>query len=60
MVSVDNEGVLKEILLKSGMCVLIREDDIERRADGRLLLSGLFAVPHKADRDRLIVDKRPP
>ena len=60
MVSPDNEGVLREILLKSGMCVLIKEADIERRPDGRLLLSGLFAVPHKADRDRLIVDKRPP
>ena len=37
----------------------MREDEVARRPDGRLLLAGLFAVPHKEDSDRMIFDRRP-
>jgi hypothetical protein len=52
------EHVLKRFLIDKGAPELIRESDIARRPDGRLLLT-LFGVPHKFDSDRMIFDRRP-
>ena len=59
MVTKSRERELRHKLLSSKMAVLIPEDDIPRHSDGSLMLSGLFAVPHKAASDRLIFDRRP-
>ena len=59
MVNPNVEDELRHVLLASNMCILIPESEVETTPDGRLLLAGLFAVPHKVDTDRLIVDKRP-
>ena len=40
------------------MSVRIRAKDVACKDDGRPLLAGLFAVPHKASVARLIFDRR--
>ena len=50
---------LLERLLESGMVRFVEDSQIPRDTVGRALAGGLFVVPHKADRDRLINDRRP-
>lgn len=59
MVAPEVEDKLRRKLLERRAAVLIREDEVAKRPDGRLLLAGLFAVPHKEDFDRMIFDRRP-
>ena len=59
MISPENERVLVSRMLKIGMGVLVPEAQVPRRPDGRPLLAGWFAVPHKEGSDRLILDRRP-
>ena len=59
MVSRPDERKLRHMLLESRMAVLVEESQVPRRGNGALLLAGLFSVPHKEDRDRLIFDRRP-
>ena len=40
------------------MAALVNEKDIPVDRDGRKLLSGVFAVEHKAESDRVIFDRR--
>ena len=58
-IAAEHEPELRLRFLESGMSVLLAEDLVPRFANGRLLLAGMFAVPHKHDSDRLIVDRRP-
>ena len=58
-VAEDVEPSLRRILLDSSVACLVPERDIPTLADGRPLLAGMFAVPHKASTDRLIFDRRP-
>ena len=46
-------------MLQMGMGELVPEVRVPLRPDGRPLLAGWFAVPHKAESDRLILDRRP-
>lgn len=41
------------------MAVLVDEEDVPRRPDGKALVSGLFACGTKEKTDRLIVNRRP-
>ena len=59
MVGKKAERTLQTRLLRSKMAVLIPESDIPVTAEGRLLIAGLFCVPRKRDKDRLIFDRRP-
>ena len=59
MVAPHNEVRIRELMLSHGMAVLIQEDTVARRTDGRLLLGGMFCVAHKELPDRLIFDRRP-
>ena len=45
--------------LGSSFAVLIDEQDIPRKPNGRPLIAGLFAVLHTRGRLRLIIDRRP-
>ena len=45
--------------LASNMAVLLPEEKVARRTDGRPFLAGLFCVEHKELLDRLIFDRRP-
>ncbi len=53
------EPLLRQRLLESRVAVLVPESSIPRRADGRLLLAGMFCVAHKELLDRSIFDRRP-
>ena len=55
-----DERKLAERLLESQMCVLVDVSLLPRTPSGRLLVSGMFAVPKDVDADRLIIDRRPP
>ena len=46
-------------LLKSGVATLIPEHMGLKDSRGRLITGGLFAVDHKPDSDRVILDRRP-
>ena len=59
MVAPHNEVRTRELMLSLGMAVLIEEDAVARRTDGRLLLGGMFRVAHKELSDRLIFDRSP-
>eukprot|EP00972_Heterocapsa_arctica_P041004 6043707-Heterocapsa_arctica.AAC.1 len=59
MVAPHHEKEVRELLLSHGMAVLIKEDDVARRMDERLLLGGMFCAAHKELSDRLIFDRRP-
>ncbi len=41
------------------MAVLLPEDEVFRYVDGGLLLAGMFAVPRKAESERLVFGRRP-
>ena len=58
-VSEDAELVLRKRFLDCGLAGLIAEEDIPLTNEGRPLLGGMFAVPHKKEKDRLIYDRRP-
>ena len=53
-----DEGVLRERLVDSGMVEFIPFDSVPHDRYGRKLVSGLFTVEHKAESDRLIIDRR--
>ena len=59
MVSEEHENIRRVQLLQTGMAIPVPEDALPLTFLGRPLLAGLFAVPHKADKDRLIEDRRP-
>ena len=59
MISKDNEQLLRHRLLAADMAELIEESNVPCDGRGRKILSGLFAVAHKASSDRLIIDRRP-
>ena len=46
-------------LLESGVATLLPESLALRDSEGRIISGGLFAVDHKADSDRIILDRRP-
>ena len=52
------EVELKDYLLEKGMASLVPLEDVARRPDGRMILSGMPGVPHK-DGMRMIFDRRP-
>jgi hypothetical protein len=58
-ISAADELTLARELLFKKMAALIPEDKIPRLPDGRLLVGGWFAVPHKQDKLRLIFDRTP-
>ncbi len=45
-------------MLECGMAELVDEQFIPTTVEGRKLLSGVFAVPHKPTADRFIFDRR--
>ncbi|CAE7654091.1 unnamed protein product [Symbiodinium sp. CCMP2592] len=53
------EADLARKLLETKMAVLVPEDALPRRRDGRMLVGGLFAVAKNEHEDRLIYDRRP-
>ena len=57
-ITVENERILRLRLKAIGMAVAVPEEQVPRHL-GRHVVAGLFTVPHKADHDRLIIDKRP-
>ena len=59
MVSVDDEVQLAKILLDRGLALLLPEDCVLRDAKGDAVTAGFFAVPQKAETDRIITDRRP-
>ena len=59
MIEAGDEVYLARRMLQLGMATLVPEDQVPRRPDGRPLLAGWFAVPHKEGSDRLILDRRP-
>ena len=60
LVNPSEELELARSLLRNGMAVLIPQESVARGCDGRLVRSGFFVVEHKADKDRLIQDRRIP
>ncbi len=52
-----DEETLMRRMLSIGMGELMDLDEVPRDLDGNLLVCGMFAVPHKADYDRLIFNK---
>ena len=46
-------------LLDSGVAVLLHESQGVRDEEGRMITGGLFAVDHKTNSDRIILDRRP-
>ena len=59
MISPADERRLRPLLVRSGMAVLVEDNDVLRTPAGRKVLSGLFCVEHKAASDRIIFDRRP-
>ena len=59
MVNPAEEQGLRHRLVGCGLASLLAEDEVPVDSYGRKLLAGVFAVPHKADADRLIFDRRP-
>ena len=56
----DEERAFFVRLLDCGMATLVEERDVYRHpVTGKAMVAGLFAVPHKPGRERLIVDRRP-
>ena len=60
MVRPQDEATIIRKLYDAGMIVLVPESDIPRGPDGKLLIGGLFSVPHKPETDRIINDRRYP
>lgn len=58
-VSEKEEKKLIQRLLAAQMITLVSEDELERTADGRLLVGGFFCVRKNNVEDRLIFDRRP-
>ena len=58
-VSPEDELQIAMQLLESGLAVLVSEEDVLRTQSGDPVVAGFFTVPHKADSDRLITDRRP-
>ena len=58
-VEAQDEVGMRELFIKNGMAVPVAVSKLPSAGDGRTLLSGLFAVKHKAASDRLIFDRRP-
>ena len=59
MVAAADEPALRKKLVGCGLASLIEEKEVPVCRRGRKLLAGLFTVPHKAESDRLIIDRRP-
>ena len=59
MISPENEKVFRRRLVECDMAELILENDVPVDRFGRKLLAGMFAVEHKIESDRLIIDRRP-
>ena len=55
----DDKDAVFEKLLASGVACLLPVDRALRDAEGNVISGGLFAVPHKADSDCVILDRRP-
>ena len=55
----DEESDLAEKLLSTGMAELVKEADLPRTSEGKLLVGGLFCVGKNDSEDRLIFDRRP-
>ena len=58
MVEQSNERALRHVLVHCGLASLIDEQDVPLDQNNRKLLAGIFTVPHKAESDRLIIDRR--
>ena len=58
-VAENEERDVAAMLLETDMAVIIPEKLLPRRADGELLVGGLFAVAKNDSEDRLIFDRRP-
>lgn len=54
----DREAVFRK-LLETGVACLIPVEQALHDAAGNVISGGLFAVPHKAETDRIILDRRP-
>ena len=59
MVEQSNERALRHVLVHCGLASLIDEQNVPLDQNNRKLLAGIFTVPHKAESDRLIIDRRP-
>ena len=55
----EHEPALARRLLQTGMAQLVKESDLPRTSDGKLLCGGLFCVGKDKQHDRLIYDRRP-
>ena len=55
----DDKDAVFQKLLASGVACLLPVDRALRDAEGNVISGGLFTVPHKADSDRVILDRRP-
>ena len=58
-VSLKEEAGLVRKLLKHQMITLVREEDLPRSENGKLLTGGFFCVKKSDSEDRLIYDRRP-
>ena len=59
MVPPEQEVLLFQKALQSGFAELISDSVVKRDMDGRPIVSGFYSVPHKANSDGLILDRRP-
>ncbi len=59
MTDPEEERKLRALLISSCMAELVPEHLALLTSFGRKVLSGLFAVPHKEEADRLNFDRRP-
>ena len=59
MISRRDEQSLRKKLWASGMAVLVPEQEVEMTPAGVPLVGGVFSVPSKPTKDRLIFDRRP-
>ena len=58
-VQAEDKAAVFRKLLESGVAALVPEEMGVRDMDGNLITGGLFAVDHKPDSDRIILDRRP-
>ena len=57
-ISATDEKLLRRKLVEIGLAIPIPVSEASLDPEGRILRAGLFAVPHKAEPDRMIVDRR--
>ena len=57
-VSRSDEAELRRRMLACGMAEVVPAELAQKDSRGKALAAGLFCVPHKESKDRLIIDRR--